>query len=148
MLDEVKAAFQGELHGLTEKIIGVFFSVLNELGTGFVELIYQRAICIALVEAGFQVAQEMPIDVWFHGQKIGVFKADVVVNGKVLLELKVGETMDRQYEAQLLHYLRATDIEVGMVLVFGTRGRFRRLTLLNETKKGNYNSNGNGLNGD
>jgi GxxExxY protein len=141
-LDDGKERFQGELHELTEKIIGVFFLVSNELGTGFVELIYQRALCIALQEAGLRVEQERPIDVWFHGQKIGVFKADIVVNGIVMLELKVGEHVDRQFEAQLLHYLRATEIEVGMVLVFGTRARFRRLSLLNETKTGN------GLNGD
>ena len=106
----------------------------NELGSGFVESVYRRAMCISLEEAGLEVRQEVPIDVWFHGQCIGVFKADLVVAGLVILELKVAEEMSRHFEAQLLHYLRASDVEVGMVLAFGAKAQFRRLVMENELK--------------
>ena len=135
MMEEEQGAFRGEPHELTERIIGVFFSVANELGTGFAEVVYRRAMCIALAEAGLKVQEEWPIEVWFHGKNIGVFKADIVVNGLVMLELKLAEEIGRQFEAQLLNYLRATEVEVGMVLAFGLKARFRRLSMGNETKK-------------
>jgi len=134
--DEEDGAFRGPLFELSERIIGVFFGVLNELGPGFLECVYRRAMCISLVEAGLQVQEEAPIEVWYHGRSVGIFKADIVVNGLVILELKTCEEVKKEFEAQLLHYLRATQIEVGMVLAFGSRGRFRRLSLTNDRKRG------------
>ena len=120
---------------LTEKIIGVFFDVYNELGYGFLESTYAEAMVMALMESGLTAVREVPVPVWFHGKKVGQYFADMVVNGSVLLELKAARNLESAHEAQLLHYLRATDIEVGLLLNFGVRPQFRRLLFDNERKK-------------
>jgi GxxExxY protein len=120
---------------LTEKIIGVFYDVYNELGHGFLESVYERALALALAQAGMRVEQQVPVSVWFRGQQIGDFRADMLVDGKVLLELKAARTIDQAHEKQLLNYLRATDIEVGLLLNFGVTPQFRRLVYENERKK-------------
>jgi GxxExxY protein len=120
---------------LTEKIIGVFFDVYNELGHGFLESTYSAAMILALQDCGLEVAREVPIPVWFRGNKIGPYFADILVEEKVLLELKAGRWLEPAHEAQLLHYLRATEIEIGLLLNFGLRPQFRRLIFDNERKK-------------
>jgi GxxExxY protein len=120
---------------LTEKIIQVFFTVYNELGHGFLESVYAEAMTMALSEQGFKVAREVLIPVWFRGSRIGVFKADLVVNGVVLVELKAARTIDSTHEAQTLNYLRATPIEIGLILNFGPKPGIRRLVFGNERKK-------------
>ena len=120
---------------LTEKIIGVFYDVYNELGHGFLESVYEQALALALSQAGMMVDRQVPISVWFRGQSIGEFRADTVVDGKVLLVLKAARTIDQAHEKQLLNYLRATDIEVGLLLNFGVKPQFRRLVYENERKK-------------
>ena len=120
---------------LTEKIIGVFYDVYNELGYGFLESTYAEAIVIALGQAGLVVQREYPVPVWFRGVKVGQYFADVMVNDKILLELKTAHNIDSAHEAQLLHYLRATEIEVGLLLNFGVRPQFRRLLFDNVRKK-------------
>ena len=120
---------------LTEKIIGVFYDVYNELGHGFLESIYEQALAIALVQAGMKVERQVAVSVWFRGQQIGDFRADMRVDGKVLLELKAARAIDEAHEKQLLNYLRATDIEVGLLLNFGVKPQFRRLAYENERKK-------------
>jgi GxxExxY protein len=120
---------------LTEKIIGVFYDVYNELGHGFLESTYAEAMVVALEEAGFVVAREVPVPVWFRGRKVGQYFADLLVGSTVLLELKAGRNLESAHEAQLLHYLRATEIEVGILLNFGLRPQFRRLLFDNERKK-------------
>ena len=122
-------------HGaLTEKIIGVFYDVYNELGHGFLESVYEEALLISLRECGLQVGRQVPIPVWFRGQKIGDFWADLVVDDKVVLELKTARNIDATHEAQLLHYLKATTFELGLILNFGPRPQVRRLILDNEQK--------------
>jgi GxxExxY protein len=120
---------------LTEKIIGVFYDVYNELGHGFLESTYAEALVVALDESGLSTAREVPVPVWFRGRKVGQYYADLIVEGVVLLELKAARTLDSTHEAQLLHYLRATEVEVGMLLNFGLRPQFRRLLFDNERKK-------------
>jgi GxxExxY protein len=122
-------------HELTEKVIGVFFDVYNELGHGFLESVYEEALAVALGEAGLEVQRQVPVPVWFRRRQIGDFKADLLVDNKVLLELKAARTIDLAHEKQLLHYLRATDIEVGLLLDFGTKPQFRRLVYENERKR-------------
>jgi len=131
-----RRSFSGDLHELTERIIGAFFLVSNELGPGFLESVYRRALHVALSEVGVECQEEVPIQVWFHGKSVGIFKADLMVEGVVILELKTADVVMKQFEAQLLHYLRATEIEVGMVLAFGSEARFRRLSMKNEVKGG------------
>lgn len=120
---------------LTDKIIGAFYDVYNELGYGFLESVYEEALAIALQEAGLRVQRQVSITVWFRGQDVGDFRGDLLIDGAVLLELKAGRTLDKAHEAQLLHYLRATEIEVGLLLNFGEQPQFRRLLFDNERKK-------------
>lgn len=119
---------------LTEKIIGVFYEVYNDLGYGFVESVYDNALCLALSEAGLRVGRQVPIAVWYRGQQVGEFRADVVVNDLVLLELKTAKAFDLAFEKQTLNYLRATDLEVALILNFGPSPQFRRLLFDNEQK--------------
>jgi GxxExxY protein len=120
---------------LTDKIIGVFYDVYNELGYGFLESTYAEALKIALEDSGLSAAREVPVPVWFRDRKAGQYYADLIVGGVVLLELKTARTLESAHEAQLLHYLRATQVEVGLLLNFGLRPQFRRLLFDNERKK-------------
>lgn len=120
---------------LTEKIIGTFFDVYNELGHGFLESVYEKSISLALTASGCLVQQQIRIPVWFRGQQVGDFVGDVLVNSSVLLELKAVRTLDSSHEAQLLNYLRATDIEVGLLLNFGLKPEFKRLAFDNQRKQ-------------
>jgi GxxExxY protein len=120
---------------LTQQIIGVFYDVYNELGYGFLESTYAEAMVVALAESGLAAAPEVPVPVWFRGQKVGQYFADLLVDNTVLLELKAARNLESWHEAQLLHYLRATEIEVGLLLNFGLRPQFRRLLFDNARKK-------------
>ncbi len=120
---------------VTEKIIGIFYDVYNELGYGFLECIYEESLTIALHQAGLTANRQIPLPVWFRGHKVGEFRADVLVENCVLLELKAARSLDAAHEAQLLHYLKSTEVEIGMLLNFGTRPQFRRLIFDNDRKK-------------
>jgi GxxExxY protein len=120
---------------LTEKIIGVFFEVYNELGHGFLESVYEKSMAITLSNCGLAVQRQVQIPVWFQGHKVGDFVADVLINEAVLLELKAVRALDPSHEAQLLNYLRATDIEVGLLLNFGLKAEFKRMAFDNRRKQ-------------
>ena len=120
---------------LTDKIIGVFYDVYNELGHGFLESTYSEAMALALTESGLANAREVPVPVWFRGRKVGQYFADLVVESHVLLELKAARTLESAHQAQLFHYLKSTEIEVGLLFNFGPRAQFRRLLFDNERKK-------------
>ena len=118
------------VHGeLTRHIIGAFFEVYNELGYGFVESVYQRALPLALAAQGVRSEREVPLSVRFRGEVVGDYRADLIVEGKVIVESKVADKILPVHEMQLLNYLRATGITVGLVLNFGPRPTFRRLLL-------------------
>jgi GxxExxY protein len=119
---------------LTEQVIGVFYEVYNELGIGFLEKVYQEAMALVLRSKGIAVQCEVSLPVWFRGTKIGAYEADLVVAGVVLVELKAGKALDSSHEAQLLNYLRSTEIEVGLLLNFGPRPQVRRFAFENERK--------------
>ena len=120
---------------LTGKIIKVFYAVYNELGYGFLEAVYEKAFVLALREEGLSVETQVEIKVWFRGQEIGTFFADVLVNGVVLLELKAARALDSSHEAQTLNYLRATDIEIALLFNFGPKPEFKRLSFDNRRKQ-------------
>jgi len=120
---------------LAEKIIGIFYDVYNELGFGFLESVYEAAMALAFTEQGIPVERQVSIPVYFHGQKIGTYDADLLVGGLVLVELKACKALEPTHEAQLLHYLRSTAIEVGLLLNFGPRPQVRRLAFENERKQ-------------
>ena len=126
-------------HGLiTDQILRVFYDVYNELGHGFLESVYHRSLVLALKAKGLKVSSRVAIPVWFRGERVGQFEADVLVEDCVLLELKAARSLDSSHRAQLLNYLRATDIEVGLLLNFGERPEFKRLVFEN-LKKGTHN---------
>jgi GxxExxY protein len=120
---------------LTEQIIGTFYDVYNELGHGFIESVYEKALEFALTQQGIRVQRQIDIAVWFRGKTIGEFSADMLVEDCVLLELKACRALDSAHEAQLLNYLRGTEIEVGLLLNFGLKPQVRRLVFDNVRKK-------------
>jgi GxxExxY protein len=124
------------VHGaLTREIIGAFFDVYNELGYGFVESVYQRALPLALTARGARSEREVPLTVQFRGVAVGDYRADLVVEGKVIVESKVADRIFPVHEMQLLNYLKATGIALGLVLNYGPQPTFRRL-LLTSPKEG------------
>lgn len=119
---------------LTARIIGVFYDVYNELGTGFLESVYVQALGLALGQAGLWVEREIPLRVFFRGRVIGTFRADLIVGRVVLVEAKACARLQPVHEAQVLNYLRATALELGLLLNFGSRPQIRRLLLDNPRK--------------
>lgn len=127
-------AFDGKQSELTEKIIGAFYKVYNTLGYGFSEKIYGNALVIELKKLGLQVEQQAPIMVFYEGKNVGEYVADVLVEDQVLLELKAIRTLTDENEAQLLSNLKATTIEVGLLLNFGPKAQFLRKVFDNTLK--------------
>jgi GxxExxY protein len=119
---------------LTDMVIGVFYDVYNELGFGFLESVYRNALRLALLEKGLTIEEEVTVSVFFRGQNVGDFRADLVVRGVLLLELKTAERIVPAHEAQLLNYLRSISLELGLILNFGPRPQVRRLVLKNARK--------------
>jgi GxxExxY protein len=123
---------------LTERVIGVFYEVYNELGYGFLESVYRKSMQLALMKNGLSVQAEAPIAVFFRGENVGDFRADLVVEGCILLELKTAETIVAAHEAQVLNYLRSTTLELGLLLNFGPKPQIRRLLFDNERKQARF----------
>ena len=120
--------------GLTQEIIKAFYDVYNNLGFGFLERVYENSLTLILRERGLQVRQQAPIAVYFHGVPVGEYYADLLVNDLVIVELKAAEALRPEHLAQLRNYLRATDIEVGLLLNFGQKASFKRVFLTNDRK--------------
>ncbi|MCL2329307.1 MAG: GxxExxY protein [Bacteroidetes bacterium] len=119
---------------LTDTIISCFYQVYNDLGYGFLERVYQNALYFALIDEGLQCETEKSIKVYHNGRVVGDYRADLLVENKVLLELKASEELNSANEKQLINYLKATDIEVGLLLNFGKRPQFRRRVFSNDNK--------------
>jgi GxxExxY protein len=119
---------------LTDTVIGVFYEVYNELGFGFLESVYRNSLRLALMEKGLSVEEEVAVSVFFRGHNVGDFRADLVVNGTILLELKTAEQIVAAHESQVLNYLRSTALELGLILNFGPKPQVRRLLLDNSRK--------------
>jgi len=119
---------------LTEKIIKCFYTVYNDLGYGFLEKVYEKAICIELQAMGLHPKTQERINVHYKGVMIGEYFADIIVNNVVIIELKASESLSKDHEYQLVNYLRATDIEVGLLLNFGKAPEVRRKSFRNQRK--------------
>jgi GxxExxY protein len=120
---------------LTEKILHAFFKkVYARLGYGFLEKVYENAMTIELRNMGLQVEQQHKIFVYYEGQVVGEYFADLLVDGKVIVELKAVQATSEEHEAQLLNYLRATPYEVGLLLNFGPKPSFARKAFDNNRK--------------
>ena len=133
-MTENRKKFEGKHSDLTGKILGAFFQLHKEMGYGFSEKVYQAALAILLEELGLMVEQQKPIRVYFHNKVVGEYIADMIVNSVVLLELKAIEKLADVHSAQLLNYLKSTDIEVGLLLNFGPEAEFCRKIYDNSRK--------------
>ena len=109
-----------ELDTITERVIGCAYRVANGLGVGFLEKVYENALAHELGKAGLHVEQQKAIKVRYDGVTVGEYVADVVVEGTVILELKVARELDATHEAQCINYVRATDLPICLLLNFGT----------------------------
>lgn len=120
---------------LTNIVIKKFYNVYNELGFGFLEQVYQNALYFELVEAGLNVETQKEIDVYFKDKVVGKYYADMLVNDVLVLELKAVEHVIEAHELQLINYLKATDVEIGLLLNFGKQPAVRRKIFTNDKKK-------------
>lgn len=119
----------GSREDLTRSVIGCAFSVSNELGSGFLESVYEKALMVALNAQGIAVRAQAPINVYFREEVVGVFYADLLVEDELIVELKAVKALAAEHQAQVINYLQATGIEVGLLLNFGRpRLEYRRLT--------------------
>ena len=119
---------------LTEQIIKAFYAVYNTLGYGFLEKVYENALLIELKKMGLKAIAQQPVKVYYEGEPVGSYFADILVENKVMLELKTADGIAPDNEAQLVNYLKATDIEVGLVLNFGKKPQFKKKVFSNEFK--------------
>jgi GxxExxY protein len=123
------------LFDLTRIIIGGFYEVYNQMGRGFLESVYERSLALALSSAGLKVQQQFPITVHFKEQPVGHFRADLLVNDSVMVELKVAKRLHSRHRAQLINVLKATPVEVGLLLNFGREATFQRVIYRNVRKQ-------------
>ena len=119
---------------ITDLIIKAFYTVYNKLGYGFLEKIYERALEIECKNLGLKCMTQCPIDVFYDREKVGFYFADMVVNGLVIVEIKASGELNKKHEAQLTNYLKATEIEVGLLLNFGEKPEFKRKVFTTEFK--------------
>jgi len=117
---------------VTQKIIKAFFHVYNELGYGFLEKVYENALFIELSKFGFLVQKQRRIKVYYDNIVVGDYFADLIVDEKVIIELKAAEGLREEHEFQLINYLKATEIEVGLLLNFGKSPQFKRKIFSNK----------------
>ena len=111
---------------ITSDIINAFYHVYNTLVYGFLEKVYENALAKELAKRGHAIKQQVPIQVLYEGETVGEYFADILVDDKVILELKVAEEIAETHEAQLINYLKATDAQVGLLLNFGPKAEFKR----------------------
>lgn len=126
---------------LTERIIGIYHDAHYEFGDGFLEKLCQKVMIIALADAGLKVTEGMRFDVHFRGHRVGRFFADLVVNDLVLVEVKSCPALEPRHKAQVINYLRASSLEVGLLLNFGPKREFDRIVYSNERKKTQADTN-------
>lgn len=114
-------------HELTSAALGAFYRVYNKLGYGFLEAVYVNALAVELERSGRRVQRELPIEVMYDGVVVGHYRADIIVDGRLILEVKGDSHLAAGPERQLMNYLRCTELEVGLLLMFGIKPRFKRL---------------------
>jgi len=119
---------------ITGETIKAFYKVYNTLGYGFLEKVYENAMAFELEDNGLFVQTQLPIKVFYNGREAGEYFADLVVENKVILEIKTAAAIDKAHEAQLLNYLKATEMEVGLILNFGQKAEYRRKVFANQKK--------------
>lgn len=118
-----------------KEVLRVFFYVYNKLGYGFLEKVYENALVASFRRYGHAVRQQSPIKVYFDGCVVGDYVADIIIDDRIIIEVKAAEAIHEAHEAQLTNYLRATEIELGFVLNFGEKPEFRRRIFTNDRKE-------------
>ena len=122
---------------VTQSVIGCAFEVINELGAGFLESVYEKALLLALRQKGLSALSQHPVKVMFRGECVGDFYADIFVEEKVIVELKAVKAIAPEHQAQIINYLNATGIEVGLLINFGNpRLEYKRFTRSKDYKHG------------
>ena len=111
---------QDYLNKISEKIIGCAFTVSNTLGSGFLEKVYQNALVIELLNEGLEVEKEKAITIFYQGKIVGEYFADILVNQQIIIETKAVQSLNEIHQAQLLNYLKATKLPLGLLINFGT----------------------------
>jgi GxxExxY protein len=124
---------------ITDAIICCFYNVYNSLGYGFLEKVYENALVIELRKLGLQAEQQVPIKVIFSGEVVGDYFCDVLVEDQVIVEIKASRSSLPEHEAQLLNYLKATHVEVGLLLNFGPEPKVKRKAFSNSRKNNQVN---------
>ncbi len=119
---------------LTKIILRAFYNVYNSLGYGFLEKVYENSMMIELKKLGLSCFAQTPIEVFYASFKVGNYFADIIVEDKIILELKAAETICEDHELQLINYLKSTDKEVGLLLNFGKKPEHKRKVLTNDYK--------------
>ncbi len=125
---------------ITGLIIKAFYNVYNQLGYGFLEKVYENAMLIEIRKLGLQCIAQHSIEVFYDNLKVGFYIADIIVHNCVIVEIKAAESLCEEHEAQLTNYLKATDIEVGLLLNFGKKIEFKRKVFSTEYKNLNKSS--------
>jgi GxxExxY protein len=111
---------------LTKIIIGAAFTVHNSLGHGFLEKVYENSMRIELCKKGINVKQQEPVNVFYEGQPVGAYFADLLVEDRIIVELKANQALTREHEVQLVNYLVATGIDIGLLINFGSSVQVKR----------------------
>lgn len=114
---------------ITREVIGCFYAVHNEMGSGFVETVYQNSLGIAFTDAGISFKREYPLVAKFRDQIVGDFRVDFLVEEQVIVELKAVSNILKAHEVQVVNYLRASGLSVGLLLNFGAKPEFKRKIL-------------------
>ena len=120
---------------LSNKIIKCFYTVYNTLGFGFLEKVYENALMIELSINGLKAEKQKQIKVYYENQTVGEYFADIIVEDSIILELKAAEFVVEEHELQLINYLKATEIEIGLLLNFGKIPEFKRKIFTNDRKR-------------
>ena len=115
----------------TDLILKAYFNVYNTLGYGFLEKVYENALLIELKNMGLKAQRQVPVKVYYQEKMVGDYYADIIVEDQVIIELKAAEALCEEHEYQLINYLKATNIEVGLLLNFGKKPQFSRKVFTN-----------------
>lgn len=121
----------------TSLVLKCYYKVFNTLGFGFLEKVYENALFLEMTKQGMNCRRQVPITVFYDGEEVGNYFADIIVDNDIIIELKAAESLCEEHDHQLINYLKATKIEVGFLLNFGLKPEFRRKVFSNDRKKFN-----------
>ena len=125
-MSQIAQMSEDEINRMTEAVIGCAYQVGNTFGFGFLEKVYENSLAIAIRKAGFSVEQQRAIVVRYEGEVVGEYVADLIVEGFLLVEVKCAKAIDDAHKAQCINYLRATRMNIGLLINFGPKVEVRR----------------------